>query len=117
VNSDLVLWLLLPAFTRNYFILPRLLRPEDGCSRFLRNLTTGLRRVMTQKATISIKGRLNYDKAYYHSGQNLLSTIFRDMILCVVLYALEIWFLTLREGHKLWVFLVDILFLFLLSLL
>jgi hypothetical protein len=61
-----------------------------------------------------IKRRLNSGNACYHSVQNLLSSclllqnvkvrIYKTIILPVVLYGCEIWFLTLKEKHKLKVF-------------
>jgi hypothetical protein len=61
-----------------------------------------------------IKSRLNSGNACYHSVQNLLSShlilkklklkIYRTVILPVVLYGCETWFLTLREEHRLRVF-------------
>jgi hypothetical protein len=58
-----------------------------------------------------IKRRLNSGTACYHSVQNLLSsrllskniniTIYRTIILPVVLYGCGTWSLTLREEHKL----------------
>ena len=61
-----------------------------------------------------IKSRLRSGNACYHSVQNLLSsrlvsknlkiTIYRTIILPVVLYGCETWSLTLREENKLRVF-------------
>jgi hypothetical protein len=61
-----------------------------------------------------IKRRLNSGNACYHSVQNLLPsclllenvkvTIYKTIILPVVLYGCETWSLTLREEHKLKVF-------------
>jgi hypothetical protein len=61
-----------------------------------------------------IKRRLNTGNACYHSVQNLLSSrllsknvkvkISKTIILPVVLYGCETWFLTVREEHKLRVF-------------
>jgi hypothetical protein len=61
-----------------------------------------------------IKGRLNSGKACYHSGQSLLSSrllsrnvkvkIYKTIILPVILYGCETWFLTLREEYRLRVF-------------
>jgi hypothetical protein len=58
-----------------------------------------------------IKRRLNSGNACYHSAQNLLSSrllsknlkirIYKTIILPVVLYGCETWFLTLREEHRL----------------
>jgi hypothetical protein len=58
-----------------------------------------------------IKRRLNSGNACYHSIQNLLSSrllsknlrirIYKTIILPVVLYRCETWFLTLREEHRL----------------
>jgi hypothetical protein len=58
-----------------------------------------------------IKSRLNSGNAYYHSVQSLLSfrllsrnvkvKIYKTIILPVVLYGCETWFLTLREEHRL----------------
>jgi hypothetical protein len=58
-----------------------------------------------------IKRRLNSGNAFYHSGQNLLSSrlmsksvkvrIYKIIILPVVLYGCESRSLTLREEHKL----------------
>jgi hypothetical protein len=57
-----------------------------------------------------IKRRLNYGNACYHSVQNLLSSrllyenlkirIYKSIILPVVLYGCETWYLTLREEHS-----------------
>jgi hypothetical protein len=61
-----------------------------------------------------IKRRLNSGSAWYHSVQNLLSSrllsknikisIYRTVILPVVLYGCDTWSLTLREEHSLRVF-------------
>jgi hypothetical protein len=61
-----------------------------------------------------IKRRLNSGNACYHSVQNLLSSrlllknvkvrIYKTLILPVVLYGCETWFLTVSEEHKLRVF-------------
>jgi hypothetical protein len=61
-----------------------------------------------------IKRRLNSGNACYHSVQillssrllskNLKSRIYKSIILSVVLYGCETWFLTLREEHRLRVF-------------
>jgi hypothetical protein len=61
-----------------------------------------------------IRRRLNSGNACYHSVQNLLSSrllaknvkvrIYKTIILPVVLYGCETWSLTLREEHKLRVF-------------
>jgi hypothetical protein len=61
-----------------------------------------------------IKRRLNSGNACYHSVQNLSSPrllsknlkvrIYKTIILPVVLYGCETWFLTLREEHRLRVF-------------
>jgi len=61
-----------------------------------------------------IKSRLQSGNAYYYSVQNILSSsllsknlkisIYRTIILPVVLYGFETWSLTLREEHRLWVF-------------
>ena len=61
-----------------------------------------------------IKSRLKLGNACYHSVQKLLSssllsknlkiTIYRTIILPVVLYGCETWSLTLREEHRLRVF-------------
>jgi hypothetical protein len=61
-----------------------------------------------------IKMRLNSGNACYHSVQNILSSrllsknvkvrIYKTVILPVVLYGCETWFLTIREEHKLRVF-------------
>jgi hypothetical protein len=61
-----------------------------------------------------IKRRLNSGNACYYSVQNLLSSrllsknikirIYKTIILPVVLYGCEPWFLTLREEHRLRVF-------------
>jgi hypothetical protein len=61
-----------------------------------------------------IKSRLNSGNACYYSVQNLLSSrlisknlkikIYKNVILPVVLYGCETWFLTLREEHGLRVF-------------
>jgi hypothetical protein len=62
-----------------------------------------------------IKRRLNSGNACYHSVQNHPSSqlllknfkirIYKTIILPVVLYGCETWSLTLREGHRLGVFL------------
>jgi hypothetical protein len=61
-----------------------------------------------------IKSRLNSGNACYHSVQSLLSScllsrnvkikIYNTIILPVVLYGCETWFLTLREENRLSVF-------------
>jgi hypothetical protein len=61
-----------------------------------------------------IKRRLNSGNASYHSVQNLWSShliskrlktkIYKPVILPVVLYGCETWFLTLRKEHRLRVF-------------
>jgi hypothetical protein len=61
-----------------------------------------------------MKRRLNLGNACYHSVQNLLLShllsrhikirIYRTIILPVVLYGCETWFLTLREERRLRVF-------------
>jgi hypothetical protein len=61
-----------------------------------------------------IKSRLNLGNACYYSVQNLLSShliskylkikIYKTVILPVVLYGCETWFLILREEHRLRVF-------------
>ena len=61
-----------------------------------------------------IKSSLKLGNACYHSVQNLLSSsllsknlkimIYRTIILPVVLYGCETWSLTLREKHRLRVF-------------
>jgi hypothetical protein len=61
-----------------------------------------------------IKSRLNVENACYYSVQNILSSrliskslkikIYKTVILPVVLYGCETWFLTLREEHRLRVF-------------
>ena len=61
-----------------------------------------------------IKSKLKSGNASYHSVQNLSSssllsknikiTIYRTIILPVVLYGCETWWLTLREEHRLRVF-------------
>ena len=61
-----------------------------------------------------IKSRLKSGNACYHLVQNLLSSsllsnnikiqIHRTIILPVILYGCESWFLTLREEHRLRVF-------------
>jgi hypothetical protein len=66
-----------------------------------------------------IKMRLNSGKACYHSVQNLLSSrllsknvkvrIYKIIILPVVLYGYETWSLTVREEHKLRVFVNSVL--------
>jgi hypothetical protein len=59
-----------------------------------------------------IKRKLNSGNACYHSVQNLLSSClllknikkirtYKTIILPVVLYGCETWFLSLREGHRL----------------
>jgi hypothetical protein len=63
---------------------------------------------------VQIKRRLNSGNACYHSVQNLLSScllsknvkvsIYKTIILPVVLYVCETWSLTVREEHKLRVF-------------
>jgi hypothetical protein len=37
-------------------------------------------------------------------SRNVKVTIYKTIILPVMLHECEIWFLTLREGHRLWVF-------------
>jgi hypothetical protein len=56
-----------------------------------------------------IKSRLNSGNACYHSVQSLLSRnvkvqIYKTIILPVVLYGCETWYLTLKEEHRLRVF-------------
>jgi hypothetical protein len=61
-----------------------------------------------------MKRRLNSGDACYHSAQNLLSSrllsknvkvkIYKTIVLPVVLYGCETWYLTSREEHKLRVF-------------
>jgi hypothetical protein len=61
-----------------------------------------------------ISSRLNSGNACYHSVQSLLSScmlsrnlkikIYKTIILPIVLYGCETWFLTLREEHRLRVF-------------
>jgi hypothetical protein len=54
-----------------------------------------------------INSRLNLGNACYHSVESLLSLrvkIYKIIILPVVLYGCETWFLTLREEHGLRVF-------------
>jgi hypothetical protein len=61
-----------------------------------------------------IKRKLNSGNACYHSVQNIPSSrllsknvkvrIYKTIILPVVLYGCETWYLTLREDHKLRVF-------------
>ena len=61
-----------------------------------------------------IKGRLESRNAFYHSGQDPLSSsllsknvkikIYRTIILVVVLYGRETWSLSLREVHRLRLF-------------
>jgi hypothetical protein len=61
-----------------------------------------------------IKRRLNSGNACYHSVQNLLSSrllsknikvrIYKTIIFPAVLYGCEIWYMTLREEHRLRVF-------------
>jgi hypothetical protein len=61
-----------------------------------------------------IKRRLNSGNACYHSVQNLLSSrllsknikirIYKTIILPVVLYGCDTWYLTLRKEHRLRVF-------------
>jgi hypothetical protein len=61
-----------------------------------------------------IKRRLNLSSACYHSAHNIFSSrlppkdvkirIYKIIILPVVLYGCETWFLTLREEHRLRVF-------------
>ena len=75
-----------------------------------------LRTTLTDQNSIAeeIKNRLKSGNACYHSVQNLLSsrllskklkiTIYRTVILPVVLYGCETWSLTLREERKLRVF-------------
>jgi hypothetical protein len=60
-------------------------------------------------------GHLNFGSACYHSVQSLLSSrlmsrkvkvkLHKTVILPVVLYGCKTWSLTLREEHRLWVFL------------
>jgi hypothetical protein len=66
-----------------------------------------------------IKMRIISSNVCYHSVQNLLSSrllskhikvrIYKTIILPVVLYGCETWFLTLREEHKLGVFEISVL--------
>jgi hypothetical protein len=66
-----------------------------------------------------IKRRLNSGNASYHSVQNLLSSrllskhvkvkIYKTIILPVVLYGCETWYLTARVEHKLRVFEIMVL--------
>jgi hypothetical protein len=75
-----------------------------------------LRTTITNQNLIQkeIKRRLNSGNACYHSVQNLLSsrllsknikiTIYKPIVLAVVLYGCEICSLTLREEHRLKVF-------------
>jgi hypothetical protein len=61
-----------------------------------------------------IKSRLNSGNACYYSVQNLLSShlitknpkikMYKTVILLVLLYGCETWFLTLREEHRLRIF-------------
>jgi hypothetical protein len=61
-----------------------------------------------------IRRRLNSGNACYHSAQNLQSShllsknlknlIYKTIILPLVLYGCDNWFLTLREEHRLSVF-------------
>jgi hypothetical protein len=61
-----------------------------------------------------IKNRLNLGNSGYHSVQSLLSSgllsrnlkvkIYKTIILPIVLYGCEIWYLSLREEHRLRVF-------------
>jgi hypothetical protein len=58
-----------------------------------------------------IKRRMNSGNACYHSVQNLLSSrllsknvkvrIYKTIILPVILYGCETWYLTVREQHRL----------------
>jgi len=67
-----------------------------------------------QNSIQEIKNRLKSGNACHHLVQNLLSssllsknlkiTIYRTIILAVVLYGCETWLLTLREVHRLGVF-------------
>jgi hypothetical protein len=60
---------------------------------------------------VEIKSKLNLDYAYYHSVQNLVSShllsknvkirIYKTIILPMVLYRCETWYLTLKEEHRL----------------
>jgi hypothetical protein len=75
-----------------------------------------LRTTLTYQNSIheEIKSRLKSGNACYHSVQNLLSSrllskntkirVYRAIILPVVLYGYETWFLTLREEQRLRVF-------------
>jgi hypothetical protein len=75
-----------------------------------------LRTTVTNQNLIreKIKRRLNSGNAFYHSVQNLLYprllsknlkiSIYKTIILPVVLYGCETWSLTLREEHRLRVF-------------
>jgi hypothetical protein len=68
----------------------------------------------TGQSKCEIKRKLNSGNACYHSDQNILSShllfksvkiiIYWTIILPVVLYGCEAWFLTLREEHRLKVF-------------
>jgi hypothetical protein len=61
-----------------------------------------------------VKRRMNSGNGCYNSVENVLSShllsknikikIYKTIILYVVLYGHETWFLTLREGHRLRVF-------------
>jgi hypothetical protein len=48
-----------------------------------------------------IKSRLNLGNAGYHSIQNVKVTIYKTIIMPVVLYGSETWSVTLREEHRL----------------
>jgi hypothetical protein len=58
-----------------------------------------------------IKSRLNSEKVYYHAVQNVWSSrsmsenvkikIYKTIILRILLYGCETWFLTLRKEHRL----------------
>jgi hypothetical protein len=70
--------------------------------------------ILLKATTEEIKSRSRSGNACYHSVQNILSsrlltknlkiTIYRTIILPVVLYGYETWSLTLREERKLRVF-------------
>ena len=75
-----------------------------------------LGKILTNQNSLQgeIKSRLKSGNACYHSVQNLLSssllskilkiTMYRTIILSVVLYGCETWSLTLREKRRLTVF-------------
>jgi hypothetical protein len=71
----------------------------------------GIKSAIQNSIHKEIMSRLNSGNASYHSLQNIYSSsmllkninikIYNNIILAAVLYACEIWFLTLREGYRL----------------